>query len=119
IFLLNPCGPTLFSYDDLALLYQRTVPTELCLLFAHKQIEGHLLAAQRLPAHSTALTALLRSDRWKMLPLEEEKRAEAVQGFLDLFIAAMKRHFLLPVQRIAPPMQTRPALVETMPYTLI
>lgn len=119
IFLLNPCGPTLFSHNDLASLYQRTVPTELCLLLAHKQIEGHLLAAQRVPAQAAALTALLRSDRWKMLSMEEEKRVEAAQGFLDLFTASMKRHFLLPVQRIALPMQTRPALVEEMPYTLI
>jgi hypothetical protein len=119
IFLLNPCGPTLFSYEDLAALYQRTVPTELCLLLVHKQIEGHLLTAQRSPTQATALTALLRSDRWKTLPTHEEKRAQAVQGFLDLFTASMKRHFLLPVQRIPLPMQTRPALVEEMPYTLI
>jgi hypothetical protein len=51
--------------------------------------------------------------------MEEEKRAEAVQGFLSLFMTSMKRHFLLPVQQIALPMQTRPALVEEMPYTLI
>ena len=119
IFLLNPCGPTQFSYDDLASLYQRTVPTELCLLLAHKQIEGHLLAAQRSPTQATALTALLRSDRWKTLPTHEEERTQAVQGFLDLFTASMKRHFLLPVQRIPLPMQTRLALVEEMPYTLI
>jgi hypothetical protein len=119
IFLLNPCGPTLFSYDDLASLYQRTVPTELCLLLAHKQIEGHLLTAQRSPTQATALTTLLRSDRWKTLPTQEEERAQAVQGFLDLFTASMKRHFILPVQRIALPMQTRPALVEEMAYTLI
>jgi hypothetical protein len=119
IFLLNPCGSTLFSYDDLASLYQRTVPTELCLLLAHKQIEGHLQAAQRSPTQATALTTLLRSDRWKTLPTQEEERAQAVQGFLDLFTASMKRHFLLPVQRIALPMQTRPAFVEEMAYTLI
>ncbi|GHO93933.1 hypothetical protein KSF_039810 [Reticulibacter mediterranei] len=119
IFLLNPCGPTLFSYDDLASLYQRTVPTELCLLLAHKQIEGHLLAAQRSPTQASALTTLLRSDRWKTLPTQDEERALAVQGFLDLFTASMKRHFLLPVQCIALPMQTRPAFVEEMAYTLI
>jgi hypothetical protein len=120
IFLLNPCGLTLFSYDGLVRLYQRTVPTELCLLMAHKQIEGHLQTAQRSPAQAAALTSLLRSDRWKTLAIqEEEERTQAVQGFLDLFMASMKRHFLLPVQRIALPMQTRPALVEAMPYTLI
>jgi hypothetical protein len=94
IFLLNPCGLTLFSYDDLARLYQRTVPTELCLLVAHKQIEGHLQAAQRSPTQAAALTALLRSDRWKTLSIQEE-------------------------ERITLPIQTRPALVEAMPYTLI
>jgi hypothetical protein len=119
IFLLNPCGLTLFSYDDLARLYQRTVPTELCLLVAHKQIEGHLQAAQRSPTQAAALTALLRSDRWKTLSIQEEEQTQAVQGFLDLFMASMKRHFLLPVQRITLPIQTRPALVEAMPYTLI
>jgi hypothetical protein len=89
------------------------------LLLAHKQIEGHLQAAQRSPTQEAALTTLLRSDRWKTLPTQEEKRAQAVQGFLDLFTASMKRHFLLPVQRIALPMQTRPAFVEEMAYTLI
>jgi hypothetical protein len=37
----------------------------------------------------------------------------------DFFIASMQRHFQLPVQRIALPMQIRPAVVEEVPYTLI
>src|SRR5258708_30393310 len=40
IFLLNPFGQTLFTYDYLALLSHRTSPpTELCLLISHKQCE--------------------------------------------------------------------------------
>src|SRR5437762_2107615 len=56
IFLLNPFGQTLFTYDDLALLYQRTsAPTELCLLISHKQCELYVTAAARSAAQSTAL----------------------------------------------------------------
>ncbi|MDQ2887684.1 MAG: hypothetical protein M3Y39_16550 [Chloroflexota bacterium] len=119
IFLLNPFGPVQFSYEDLAPLYQRTVPTELCLLAPHKQLEARLLAARHNPAQATLLTTVLRSDRWKMLPEGEDKLTLALDGLLELFIASMQRHFLLPVQRIALPMQVRPATVEEVPYTLI
>lgn len=68
IFLLNPFGQTLFGYDDLAPLYQRTGPTELFLLLPHKQLGSHLLAASEAGSASAgALTNLLRSDRWKSL----------------------------------------------------
>lgn len=119
IFLLNPLGPALFTYDDLAPLYQRTVPTELCLLLPHKQIEMRLPAAHKNQMLATALTALLRSDRWKVLPLEEEKRGEAITGFIDLFLASMNRHYQLPLQRIVLPVITGPASVAPLPYTLI
>lgn len=119
IFLLNPLGLTTFSYEDLAPLYQRTVPTELCLLIPHKQVEQRLRAAQRTPAHATALTALLRTDRWKTLPTGEEEASQALTGFIDLFIASLQRYFLLPVQRIMFPVATGPAQVENVPYTLI
>ncbi|MBV9711815.1 MAG: hypothetical protein JO011_12995 [Ktedonobacteraceae bacterium] len=119
IFLLNPFGPAIFNYNDLALLYQRTVPTELCLLASHKQLEASLLAARRAPEQAALLTGLLRTDRWKTLPAAEEELPQALDGLLDLFIASMQRHFMLPVQRIALPMQIRPALVEDIPYTLI
>ncbi len=119
IFLLNPFGPVQFSYEDLASLYQRTVPTELCLLAPHKQVEARLLAARRNPVQAALLTAVLRSDRWKTLPEGEDKLTLALDGLLELFIASMQRHFLLPVQRIALPMQTRPATVEEVPYSLI
>jgi hypothetical protein len=68
VFLLNPFGQTLFGYDDLAPLYQRTGPTELFLLLSHKRLGGHLLAASEPGAASASvLTNLLRSDRWKSL----------------------------------------------------
>lgn len=119
IFLLNPFGATLFTHDDLAQLYQRTVPTELCLFIPHKQITARLQSAQRAPAHATALTTLLRSDRWKTLPLQEDKSEQAIDGVLELLLASMKRHFILPIHRIALPLPTGPALVEEGPYTLI
>ncbi len=119
IFLLNPLGPTLFSSDDLALLYQRTVPTELCLLIPHKQIETRLPAAHKNQMQAAALTGLLRSNRWKVLPIEEEKRAEAITGFIDLFLASMQRHFQLPPQRITLSAPTGPASIAPLPYTLI
>jgi hypothetical protein len=118
IFLLNPLGATAFSYDDLSSLYQRTVPTELCLLIPHKQIEVMLCAAQRSPAQAGSLTELLRSDRWKTLPAEEEQFSQAVDGWLSLFIASMQRHFQIPVQAIPLLARTGPAVVEHIPYTL-
>ena len=114
IFLLNPFGHTLFTYDDLAPLYQRTAPTELCLFISHKQVMAHLAASR----DTTALTALLRSDRWKILSTNNEEVGRTVEGVIDLLIASMQRHFLS-VQRIAFPVQVRPAVVETVPYTLI
>src|SRR5947209_20364441 len=81
IFMLNPIGQTLFSYDDLALLYQRkSAPTELCLLIPHKQAQARLLAASRTPANASALTALLRTDRWKGLLPKGEADAEIKIG---------------------------------------
>src|SRR6266849_3967124 len=61
IFLLDPLGPMPFSADDLVPLYQRAVPTELCLLISHKQIADRLLAASTIPAQTIALNALLRT----------------------------------------------------------
>ncbi|HET8852653.1 MAG TPA: hypothetical protein VFN02_09005 [Ktedonobacteraceae bacterium] len=130
IFLLNPFGHTLFTYDDLAPLYQRTAPTELCLLISHKQVMAHLTGAHLAstplaPARGgptinrgPTLTALLRSDRWKALPTDGEAMERTIDGVIDLLIASMQRHFLS-VQRIALPVQIRPTVVETAPYTLI
>lgn len=119
LFLLNPFGKTLFSYEQLAPLYQRTVPTELLLFFSHHQLIQHLQAAQQTPAQAAAFTALVRSDRWKALPLQDEEAAQAVAGLNELLIASMQRHFLLPVQHITLPVLLRPAVVALAPYTLL
>ncbi len=123
IFLLNPLGQTIFTYDDLAPLYQRTVPTELLLLISHKQLETRLLAALDSPHDASTLTVLLRSDRWKTLlakgeAQEEAKTANAIDRSIDLLIASMQRHFLS-VQRDAFSIQTRSAVVKATPYTLL
>jgi hypothetical protein len=119
IFLLNPFGHTLFRHEDLALLYQRTAPTEVVLLLSHKQVAARLLGAQRSSTSAAALTALLRTDRWKTLSTKEEEVEAGIQGLLDLFVSSMQRSFPLPVQRIRLPVSVRPAGVEILPYTLI
>jgi len=119
IFLLNPF--TLFSYDDLVPLFQRTsAPTELLLLVPHKQVETHLLAAARGKVDAMELTALLRTDRWKaLLPKEGELAvSQGVDGVLTLVVSMLQQHFLW-VQKIAVPIQVRPAVVEMAPYTLL
>ncbi len=118
IFLLNPFGATIFRYDDLAPLYQRTAPTELCLLISHKQVEAQLLASIRAPAIAATLTALLRTDRWKTLLPKDGTVGNRVDSFIDLLLASMQRQFLS-VQRIELSVQSGPALIETIPYTLL
>ncbi len=118
IFLLNPFGHTLFTYDDLVPFYQRTAPTELCLFISHKQLETRITASHRTPAVASALTALLRSDRWKALPINDDEMERTIDGVIDLLIASMQRHFSS-VQHIAFPVQVRPAVVEMAPYALI
>jgi len=118
IFLLNPFGQTLFTYDDLAPLYSRTAPTELCLLISHKQLESRINPSLSTPAGAASLTTLLRTDRWKALLNRGEEKEQTIEGIIDLFIDSMQRHFLS-VQRIELPVQVRPAVVETAPYTLI
>lgn len=119
IFLLNPFGARTFTYEDLAPLYQRTVPTEMCLLVPHKQIETLLQKAQRSAVEAGLLTGLLRSDRWKGLPGEKEQREQAVAGCIELVKQSMQRHFLFPVQGIPLLALAGPAVVEHLPYTLI
>ena len=119
IFLLNPLAATTFTYDDLAPLYQRTVPTELCLLIAHQQVEVLLRTARRSNTHASLLTELLRSDRWKTLPGGEEQILQVVTGWLDLFIGSMQRHFPFPIQIIPLLARTGPATVQPIPYSLI
>jgi hypothetical protein len=122
IFLLNPLGSTsntLFTYDDLLPLYQRTHPTEICLLLSHKQVAAQFLAASRSPAQGSLLSNLLRTDRWKTLSTQEEDLPRTVEQLLGLFTASMHRHFQLPVQRIPLLAQVGPATVEALPHTLI
>lgn len=119
IFFLNPCGASLFGPEHLTPLYRRSLPTELCLFISHKQLEAHFLAAQSSPVRASALTALLRTDRWKMIPMQEEFRPQAIADLIELFAKALQRQFLLPVQRIILPIQTEPVRVEAIPYTLI
>ncbi|GAC1405386.1 MAG: hypothetical protein NVSMB49_24700 [Ktedonobacteraceae bacterium] len=119
IFLLNPFGPTLFTNDDLATLYKRTAPTELCLLLSHKQVETLFLTALRSPAYAIALTAVLRTDRWKAFSTEDIQRKKTSADLIALFVASMQRHFVLPVQQITLPVLVRPGLVEDIPYTLV
>lgn len=124
IFLLNSFGTPLFTQDDLTPLYQRTTaPTELCLLVPHKQAETRLLAAARTTEGATHLTALLRSDRWKVFlsqsgTKEGNEIVPFVDRFIEMFVAVLQRHFLT-VQRFAFPVLAGPAAVETAPYSLL
>lgn len=120
IFLLNPFGnPGPFSIEDLAPLYQRTAPTELCLLIAHKQVETRLLPLLYTPAGASAFTALLHSDRWKALLTDNADMEQLIHGLSGAFLASIQRQHFLTVQRISLHMQTAPAVVEPVPYTLL
>ncbi|HLJ36470.1 MAG TPA: hypothetical protein VKU38_22620, partial [Ktedonobacteraceae bacterium] len=130
IFLLNPFGTTLFTHDALTSLYQRTTaPTEVCLLIPHKSAELRLLAAARTAEGAAHLTLLLRSDRWKgLLSQHEENKGNGakegkettpfIDSFIELYVAAMQRHFLT-VQRLVFPVVAGPASIETVPYSLL
>ena len=116
IFLLNPLTPRLFTHDDLQALFQRTVSSEYGLLLFHKQIEQCLQLANKRPEQATALTALLRSDRWKGL---DPSKAKGINGFVTLFVKAIQRHFPWSPQQISLTMQNGPASVAPLPMTLI
>jgi hypothetical protein len=119
VFLLNPLRSDLFRYADLAPLYARAAPTELFLWLPHKQLEARLLPALRTGEGAAALTNLLRGDRWKTLPAKNEESPErVVAGLIELLAQSMRQHFLT-VQQLAFPVRTGPALVETVPYTLL
>ncbi len=119
ILLLNPfVSSTPFSYEDLSSLYQRTAPTELCLLISHKQVETRLLPFLRTSDGASAFIALLHSDRWKALLTNDAGADHTVGGLIDAFLASMQQHFLS-VQRIALSMQAGRALVVPIPYTLL
>ena len=119
ILLLNPfASSTPFSYEDLSSLYQRTAPTELCLLISHKQVETRLLPFLRTSDGASAFTALLHTDRWKALLTNDAGADHPAGGLIDAFLASMQQHFLS-VQRIALSMQAGRALVAPIPYTLL
>ncbi|MBV9692039.1 MAG: hypothetical protein JO202_20280 [Ktedonobacteraceae bacterium] len=119
VLVLNPLSPTMFTADDLAQLYQRKVPTELCFCVSHKHVQAQLCAAQRSPTHSVTLTSLLHTDRWKTLSAKEQDIEHTIVVFIELFVTAMQKHFQLPVQRIVFPIQMRTTVVESVPYTLL
>lgn len=116
IFLLNPCVPQLFTQDDLRALFQRSMPGEYCFVLWHKQIEQCLKTAHKRQEQAAALTALLRSDRWKDLHAD---KAEDIQGFLALFARAVQRHFPWPPQQISLQRQTGAASVAPLPMTIL
>lgn len=137
IFLLNPfeaaLSPTsekrdisFLTYNDLAPLYTRTAPTELCLLIAHAQVEHRLLPSLQTPAGAAAFTALLRSDRWKATIERQGTSAlvgdsiDIVEGLIGLLQSSMQPHFLA-VQRVAFPQRAAPSSLagSTLQSTLL
>jgi hypothetical protein len=120
IFLLNPfAGSAPFSFEDLAPLYQRTAPTELCLLISHRQVETRLLPFLHTPAGASVFTSLLHSDRWKSLLANSTETERTVDGLIDAFLISIQQQHFLTVQRIPLLIHIAPAVVEPVPYTLI
>ncbi len=120
IFTLNPFASSApFTFEDLSPLYQRTVPTELCLLISHKQVENRLLPFLRTPIGATAFTSLLRNDRWKSLLTDSLDMQHTIDGLTSAFFDSIQQQHFLTVQRIPLRMHTAPAVVEPIPYTLI
>lgn len=118
LFLLNPFGQTLFIHDDLAPLYQRTTaPTELCLLLSHTQVARHVSAASRNSDAAAALTALLRTDKWKALAVKQDA-PDPVAGMIDLLHTAIRKSLPF-AQLLAVPMIRQAAVVMDAPYTLL
>ena len=129
IFLLNPLAITkssslvkseipFLTADELTPLFQRTAPTEVCLLLMHQQVERVFLPALRSPAGAAAFTALLRSDRWKATLAKESENDSKVGRAIDLWLASLQPHFPM-AQRITFPMMTGPATVEDAPCSLL
>jgi hypothetical protein len=120
IFSLNPfASPTPFTFEDLSPLYQRTAPTELCLLISQKQIESRLIPFLRTPDGASVFTSLLRSDRWKSLLTSNAEMKYVVDGLTGAFFDSIQQQHFLTVQQIPLLMHTAPAVVEPVPYTVI
>ena len=119
IFSLNPFISSMPStFEDLSPLYQRTAPTELCLLISKKQIEKRLIPFLRTPKGASVFTSLLRSDRWKSI-LTDSSEKDVVEKLIGAFFDSIQHQHFLTVQCIPLLMHTAPAVVEPMPYTLI
>ena len=120
IFSLNPFASSApFSFEDLSPLYQRTVPTELCLLISQKQVESRLIPFLRTPYGASAFTSLLRNDRWKSLLTANSEMKYLVDGLSSAFFDSIQQQHFLTVQHIPLLMHTAPALIEPVPYALI
>jgi len=120
LFSLNPFASSPpFKFEDLSPLYQRTAPTELCLLLSKKQIEDHLIPFLRTPDGTSAFTALLRSDRWKSLLTDEVVINDVTDKLIRAFVDSIQQQHFLTVQYIPVLMCTAPAVVEPAPYILI
>jgi hypothetical protein len=118
IFLLNPFGQTLFVHDDLAPLSQRTTaPTELCLLISHRQVARHMTTATHNPNAASAITALLRTDKWKALTTKQDA-LDPIAGVIDLLHVAIRKHLPF-AQSLAVPVIRQPVAITDAPYTLL
>jgi hypothetical protein len=119
IFSLNPfASSTPFTFEDLSPLYQRTAPTELCLLISQKQVENRLIPFLRTPNGASTFTSLLRSDRWKSILMDNSEKYVGEKLVRAFFDSIQQQHFLT-VQYIPLLMQTALAVVESIPYALI
>jgi hypothetical protein len=119
IFSLTPfTSSSLFAFEDLSPLYQRTAPTELCLLISYRQIENRLIPMLGSPDGAAAFTSLLRSDRWKSALSENTEKRVAEKLSIAFFESIQHQHFLT-VQLIPFIMHTAPAVIEQVPYVLI
>ncbi len=98
ILLLNPFATPPLTAEELLPLCQRQAPTELLLTISSAQLEH--LVAQNLTGEQDrsdaplALTALLRSDTWKMIWTGQGKSPEKVRRTLELLRGVLKAHFL-------------------------
>jgi hypothetical protein len=120
IFSLNPFASSApFSFEDLSPLYQRTAPTELCLLISQKQVESRLIPFLRTSFGASAFTSLLRSDRWKSLLADNSEMQHLVDGLIGAFFDSIQQQHFLTVQHIPLLMHAAPAVVEPVPYTLV
>ena len=111
-------GVPFLTADELAPLFQRTAPTEICLLLMHQQVERVFLPALRSSAGAAAFTALLRSDRWKAVLAKESKNNSKINKAIDLWLASLQPHFPM-ARHIAFPLLIGPAAVEDAPCSLL